>query len=768
MGVVYEAYDARLERTVAIKVLQEQFQIDGVAAERFRLEARAVAALEHPNICTVHEVGETADGALFLVMPLYRGETLQQRLARGPLSVDDAASIAGQMLRGLSKAHARGIIHRDIKPSNIFITEDGVVKLLDFGVAKLIDVTLTGTAAGPIGTIAYMSPEQAMGVALDARADLWSVGIVLAEMLTGLRPYASGFAAAMAADANTPEPASPSTLRRDVSPQLDGVVRRALARSLPQRFPTADAFVLALESAMPSARSHGTAGRTPVHSARPRTQIAIAAAIGVIVISLLLLAKVQGAALRGTREGREPTVAVLPFVDRSERQDQEYFADGITEELTSTLSRVDGLKVASSTAVFAHKQSREDVATIGRKLGVAHLVEGSLRRAGDQLRITATLVSVADGILWSQQFDRNAGDAFAVQQEIAQAVAEALQLRLTSRTANGSILRPAAAAYESYLKGRAALYLKGRYAWSSRTEAGVRSALAFFEEAVRQDSTYAPALVGVADAYAILGFYDYIAPGDAFPRAETAARRAIALDSTLGAPYATLGYVALYYHWDLPRGEAAFKRAISLEPDYATGHQWYANLLTAAGRFDEAVVAMRRAQQLDPLSLIARAAEGWVLYHAGKYPDAWQALHTAFELNPDYGIAYIWLGNTLSEMDSIPQAVAAHQRLLVLTDSSGVSLATLARTHALAGARAQAEAVLALLMQRDARQEYIPSYEVAKVHAALGRSTDALRWLERARSERSHSLVFLNVDPQLATLRADPRFDLLRRRVLPD
>lgn len=766
MGVVHEAHDQRLDRTVALKFLQPQFGADNVAAERFRLEARTVAALEHPNICTVHEIGETEDGLLYLVMPLYEGETVQQRLNRGPLSVEMAVTVAMQVLRGLAKAHARGIIHRDVKPSNVFITSDGAVKLLDFGIAKLADVTLTGSAAGPIGTLAYMSPEQALGAPLDVRTDIWSVGVMLYEMLTGQRPWVNGAAAAMTGALRQPVPTTLRSLRSDVTPELEAAVMKAIERATDQRYQGAQEFERALAAlGVAKISSEGSIVGAPVRTA-PESQAARVVRMKPLLLTALLVVVALGAWFVADRRDKAnvalataiKSIAVLPFADRSAAGNQGYFADGMTEELISTLSRVDGLKVASATSVFAYKGSREDVRAIGRALGVSLVVEGSLRRSDNQLRMVATLVNVDDGLrVWTREFDRQTGDAFAMQQEIAQEVARALQLRLVIGNADANVARPDADAYE--------LYLKGRYAWATRTEESMRTALQFFEQAVQKDPNYAPALAGVADANAVLGFYDYLRPVDAFPKAEAAAQQAIALDPTLAAPHATLGYAALYYHWDLAKGEAAFRRSIELDGDYATAHQWYGNLLAAAGRFDEAVREMQRAQQIDPLSLIARAAEGWVHWHAGNDSLALARFREVLAQSPDYQVALNWQGMAYLAVDSIAPAIAAHRRLLALADSSGLNIATLAHTLAVAGQREEAMRLLRILLARDAAGSYVPSYEVAKVYVALDLPADALSWLEKARAQRSHSLVFLRVDPQFASLRTDPRFQALQRQV---
>jgi tetratricopeptide (TPR) repeat protein len=344
---------------------------------------------------------------------------------------------------------------------------------------------------------------------------------------------------------------------------------------------------------------------------------------------------------------------------------------------------------------------------------------------------------------------------------------QTLRVRLVGAGGDVGGAGPDARAYDLYLKGRYALYLKGRYAWYTRTEEGVRSAVQFFEQAVALDSTYARAHAGLADAYAILGFYDYMPPREAFPRAQVAAERAIALDPALAAPRATLGYVALYYDWDLARAEAEYRRAIALDPNYSTAHQWYANHLTAAGRFAEAEREMRRAQEIDPLSLIANAALGWVLYYAGQYAAAADQCRQTLELNANYGLAHLWRGWALQELDSLPAAVDSHRRAVAASDSSGIFVASLARSLALAGERSEAEALLRRLEARGDSGRYIPSYEIAKVHEALGRPDQAFAWLERALAERAHTLVLMRADPQLARLRADPRYARLLARVFP-
>jgi TolB-like protein/DNA-binding SARP family transcriptional activator len=457
-------------------------------------------------------------------------------------------------------------------------------------------------------------------------------------------------------------------------------------------------------------------------------------------------------------------IAVLPFTDLSPGSDREYFSDGITEELISTLTRVEGLRVASSRSVFAFRNSGEDVRGIGAKLGVASVLEGSVRWSGDRLRITAKLVNVADGYqLWAETYDRPVGDAFVIQQEIAEAIVQMLRGRLAGAGLSRQP-RPDPEAYELYLQG-VSVGLKSRFDATSSTGEGSSRQIELYQQAIARDSTFAAAYVAMANQLVSLAFFDYLPPDEAFSRAEATARRAVELDPLLGTPHTVLAYVQLYHRWDLARAEEEFRRAIALAPGDPTTHQWYGNLLAIDGRFDEAVREMRRAQEADPLRVIAIAAEGWVRYYAREYPTAVEVLVRAEGRNPDYALTHLWRGWSLEEMDSLPAALDAHRRAVAASDSGAVFVAALARALALAGDGSAAEALLRGLQDRSAGGGYVPSYEIAKVHEALGRRTRALEWLERAYRERSHSMVFLTIDPQLDRLRSDPRFIDLTKRV---
>jgi len=454
------------------------------------------------------------------------------------------------------------------------------------------------------------------------------------------------------------------------------------------------------------------------------------------------------------------SIAVLPFADLSPAGDQEYLGDGIAEELLSQLSRIPGLRVASRTSSFSLEGEGLAVPQIGRRLGVGHVIEGSVRKSGARLRVEARLVSVDDGFrIWSERFETDASDIFGVQDSIAVSVARALRVQLAGDT-------PVPA-----LRGQTSdpvaqdLYLKGRFAWNRRTKEGLERAVSFFDSAVSRDPGYARALVGLGDAWAVLGFYDYRRPSVAFPRAKRAAARALAIDSTLAEPHNTLGYAALYYDWAWEEAERRFLRAIELDPGYPVAHQWYANLLTALGRFEEAAREMRTASELDPLSMIAFSATGWVDFYAGEYERAIRQLDEAIRRDPSFELAYLWNGQAHEALGRLERAEGLIRRTVELSGGSAISRAALARVLALRGRTGEARRILAELEGEDG---YVPSYELARAHVALGELDTAVAWLERAHEERAHSMAFLKVDPQLEPLGPHPGYrELLRVMAFP-
>jgi len=481
-----------------------------------------------------------------------------------------------------------------------------------------------------------------------------------------------------------------------------------------------------------------------------RPSVWLAAVAVLLAVALTMVQSGGDANAPGSASALPTSVAVLPFVDISPSGDQEYFADGLTEELIGSLSSAPGLHVVSRTSAFAFKDQLVDVRQVGGRLGVATVVEGSVRKSDDRVRVSVRLVDASTGFeLWSDTFERRLADVFAIQDEIAQAVVGRLSEQGGEALSLNALAPIDAEAFN--------LYLRGRYEWHKRSEAGLRSAVDLFGQAIEEAPEFARAHVGLGDAYAVLGFYDYLSPSDAFPRAIVAARRAIELDPSLAEPHATLGYAALYYDWDGARSEEEFRLTIHLSPEYSTGHQWYANLLTAQGRFAEAITEMRRAQELDPLSLIANAALGFVYYHAGQYGAARDQLEHTLVLDPHFELAHLWLGMTLEAMDRPSESLPHLETAVALSDGGAIQRAALARALALADDEPRARALLAELLE-GSEGGYAPAFEIAKIFQSLGEEKRALEWLERAFSERSHSMVFLAVDPQFEELRIHPIF----------
>jgi len=720
MATVYLAEDRKHQRRVAIKVLRPEIAA-AIGAERFLREITTTANLHHPHILALYDSGEAA-GFLYYVMPFVEGESLRERLTREKqLPLDDALQISREVADALSYAHSRGVIHRDIKPENILL-ESGHAVVADFGIAKAVRAAggETLTQAGmAIGTPPYMSPEQAAGAeVLDGRSDLYSLACVLYEMLAGQPPFTGATAESVIHQHISVDPQPITNLRPAVPREIAGTLARALAKVPADRFnPVAQFGEALLQSTSRAARRESAVSRD------------------------------------------RPSVAVLPFVNMSAEADNEYFSDGVTEEIISALSRLEGLRVASRTSAFAFKGKAPDLRTVGDALNVSTVLEGSVRKAGQRVRVTAQLIRVADDEhLWSDRFDSDLEDIFGVQDRLAQSIVEVLRVKLLDAEAE-AIVAPGTrnvAAYEHYLRGR--------YYWNKRDQQDLQRGIQQFEQAIALDPHYALAHVGLADSYNIIGFYDLMPPREAFARAKAAASRALELNGRLAAAHASLGYVLFYHDWNATAALAAYRRAMELDPRYAVAHQWYSNCLDQLGRFADAEREWRVALELDPLSLIINAGIGWHHYFAREFEQAVAALQRALELDPTFVPANVWLGQALAALGRFPAAIAAFQAAVQSSQESPSAVAELARGHALAGDEATARGLLDRLLQAET-ERYLPSYEIAGIHLALGETDEAFRRLERAFDDRSHSLAFLGTDPRLDPVRDDARYRDLQRRV---
>ncbi len=725
MGVVYKAEDLKLKRTVALKFLPAMLTGDSEARERFTLEAQAASSLNHPNICTIHEIDDTDDGGMFICMACYEGETLKERLVLEPLEIKEALDIALQMIRGLGKAHERGIVHRDIKSANIFITEDGHVRILDFGLAKLLgqsDLTTPGTT---LGTVTYMSPEQARGKPVDQRTDIWALGVLLYEMVAGRPPFAGEHPQAVIRAILNDEPA-PLAEAAAAPPELGPIVGRALAKDPRERYQSTIDLLSDLGSLRESLRTGS--------SARMKAQAE-----------------------------PQPSIAVLPFTNMSADPEQEYFCDGMAEEIINALANLEGLRVVARTSAFALKEAKLDVRDVGEKLGVGTVLEGSVRKAGNRLRITAQLVSISDGChLWSERYDREMEDVFAIQDDISLAIVDKLKVRLLggdNLTATGRRTQD----LEAY-----ALYLKGRFYWNKRNPQDVRRGLKCFRQAIERDPSYAAAYVGVADCNLALRNQPELETAEAFHEVDAAIKKALALDENLAEAHASLAWVKMERDWDWDGAEEEFRRAIQLNPGHATARQWHATYLNVIGRPNEALTESRRAQELDPLSPMIGVKVGNKLRALGRHDEAITQYNSVLEIDPLFSFAHIGLAGAHVAKGEYEEAIAEIERGISCPGPEGWRDLALAYIHAVAGREDQARELLAEA-EGSAREGRDHASYMAAIHLALGERERALDWIEWACEEPSTEVLRVMADPRFAALRSDPRFVAIRRKVgLPE
>jgi eukaryotic-like serine/threonine-protein kinase len=716
MATVYLAVERKHGRQVAIKVLHSDLSAT-MSVERFLREIGILSRLSHPHIVPLIDSGE-ADGVPYWVSPYVAGGSLRDRLERDhQLPVADAIAIAREIAMALDYAHRNGFVHRDVKPENILFA-DGHAVLADFGVARAAatpDPDVVTEAGMALGTPAYMSPEQASGDVLGAPSDVYSLACVVFEMLAGEPPLRGANVRATLAKQVTVTPRAIRTLRPDVPAAVERALARALAKAPEHRYATVMEFADALRDGLVE-----TGGGWPV-AAR--------------------------------------SVAVLPFVNSSPDPENEYLSDGLTDELIAALARVDGLRIASRTSVFALKGKPLDVRAIGTLLGVSEVLEGTVRKSGDQLRITAQLTSTSDGrLLWSQRYDRTLHDVFAIQDEIANTIVDTLRVT--------SFADPRAPAPKRYTGNVAAysLYLRGRYAWNKRTQEGVAEAIAYFEQAIAEDPTYALAYTGLADAYALRVDYRSVPVDEGFQHAKSYARQAIALDERLAEAHASLAWSLFIYDWNWAEATREFQRALELDPHYASAHQWYAFALASRGQLDKALVAGHTAQELDPSSVSVRRSLAWLYYYARQYPQSRYHLMRAIAMNPAAEETYRVLGLTLAIEGQATEAERVLREAVTMHGTGSYTFATLGYALARGGKLGEARRI-ADELERLREREYVSPVALATVQLGLGDLERALDWAERAYEERRGWLAYLTVNPLVDPLRGNPRFEALVARM---
>jgi serine/threonine-protein kinase len=806
MGEVFLAEDTELERLIALKILPEDLADNVERMRRFVQEAKSASSLNHPNIITIYEIGKTGK-THFIATEYIEGETLHNHLKSKPMSLKSVLDVAVQVASALDAAHRAGIVHRDIKPENIMIRPDGFVKILDFGIAKLIEkqnepveaeaatAIKAGTQEGLIiGTANYMSPEQARGKNIDARSDIFSFGAVLYEMLTGKQAFEGESAIDTISAIIHKDPAPLNQITSNVPRELQHIVEKSLRKDREERYQTAKDLLIDLKDVRQNLQIQNQLKRTasPNNSNESKTQILNATTADVahttssaeyvvneikssknkLIIGLvvLLLASIGLGywffANRSSSEAQIESIAVLPFVNESSNADIEYLSDGMTESVINNLTKLPNLRVISRNSVFRYKGKETDSAKIGQELNVRSVLTGRVVQRGDNLIISAELTDLLDNKqIWGQQYSRKTTDAFALQQEISRDISETLRTKLTGEQQQ-QLAKRETVSPEAYQ-----LYLKGRYHWNKREEKEYAKALEYFQQAIDKDPTYALAYVGLAETY-LIGGSNNLSRWEKVAKAKAAALKALEIDPTLGEAHTTLANTKHHDDWNFVEAEKEYKRAIELSPNYPTAHHWYAESLTSLGRFDEGFAEYNRALELDPLSLAISTDLGMAYFYNRQYDRAVEHFKKLIELDPKYVRTYFYLAEVYEEKGMFEEAIAEFEKGSTL---QGLNLNQFAEAKAMiqnavkkSGARGYWQQVLDFTKQEEKKGSPVDSINMAECYAKLGERDEAFRWLEKAYEERKTELVWLVVEPRFDSLRDDPRFqDLLLRIGLP-
>lgn len=754
MGVVYRAHDEELERDVAVKVLPLGALADPAVRKRFRKEALALARMNHPNIETVHEFG-TQDSLDFLVTEYIPGITLATRLARGPLAEEETIRLGVQLADGIEAAHKQGIIHCDLKPGNLRVMPEEHLKILDFGVARLtkpggeLAATVSITESLDVaGTLPYMAPEQLRGEKIDQRVDLWACGAVLYEMATGRRPFNQTIPTALVADIIHLAPVRPGRLQPQLSVRLEEIILKCLEKDPANRYQSAKELAVDLRRLATTSKSETVASTSPRFWRRAYMRVVFA---GVLITALMAGWRINSR-WRATGANTIRSLAVLPLENLSHQSAEDYFADGMTDELIATLGRVRALRVISRTSVMRYKDIHAPLPDVARALHVDAVVEGTVVRYGDHVRINAELFRAADEKqLWSESYESDLRDVLKLQRDVAHNIVQGINLHVASEDQLGenNVAAVDPRAYEAYLKGRFYLH--------DRTVAGFKTALVYFQQAIAKDSHYAAAYAGMADTYQLLSVDGPLSPSEAMPKAKAAALKALQLDNSLPEALTSLASITWVYDWNWPKAGELYRKAIEIGPNYAPAHHYYALYLSSAGDWRDAISEIHQAQDLDPLSPAINANVAWCQYLGHQYEEAiTSALRTA-KFYPTFATTYGYLGQIYAESGHSRQAVEALDKAIQLSGSDQLYEAELAYAYARSGNKSRAYALIDQILH-GSKHEGATAYALAMAYSGTGDRDRAISWLEKAVAEHDGHVVNLNVHPAFGTLHSERRF----------